>query len=359
MTVVKYMFVRLAAVFAGLACALAGVMFAIQWMRMGHALTLRDLDILVLSLVPMSSFVIPTAVLFSILLVLEHMSLGSEIVAMRACGVRNTTLFIPVILLALVCAGAHAAVTTTIGPVVAGMVKERLVRAAPKKILAFFEERSFNDRFKNVVIYVDAVNQKKRQLRGIFIEASKPHPMVIAAEKGTVDVRGAEIVLRLMHGSVFTSSDKVDRYIAFGEYAFTLEVDVADLLRIKSYDTATQAEFRRLIAENPTPKRIREYHNRYAFPIFNLLLAFVGICFGIQNPRSPRYTGFIVGMVTMICYYFLNVMGARLSGSGAISPVMGAWLPNTAFASFLAAFLAWRAGMREVATRRRVRLRQR
>ncbi|HPC48161.1 MAG TPA: LptF/LptG family permease, partial [Deltaproteobacteria bacterium] len=274
------------------------------------------------------------------------------IVAMRASGVRGPKLFAPVVALALACAVVHLAVTTTLGPLAAGKIRDRLVESAPRKILAFFEEREFSDRFKNVVMYVEAVNQRKRQIKGIFLETSSPAQVVVSAEKGTVDVDGTQVTLRLFKGSIFTQTDRADRYLTFGEYSFMLDADVVSLMRIKSYETATQGEFRRLISENPTPKRIREYHARYAFPVLNLLLAAIGIAFGVQNPRSPRYTGFLVGMATVMGYYLVNVMGARLTNAHAISPVWGAWLPDAAFTAFLVATASARMSLRAAKRRR-------
>jgi len=165
-------------------------------------------------------------------------------------------------------------------------------------------------------------------------------------------VDGGQVNLKLMNGSMFMEKGGVDRYLTFGEYSFILHADMAGLLRIKSYDTATQPEFRKMIAEKPTPKRIREYHNRYAFPVFNLLLAFVCIAFGIQDPRSPKYTGFIVGMATVIGYYLFQVLGGKLANSGGIDPAFGAWLPNMVFAGFLLGVAIWRSCMSGAMARR-------
>lgn len=57
----------------------------------------------------------------------------------------------------------------------------------PEEILAFIEEREFNDTFKGIVVYVEAVNQKKKQLKGIYIETSGRENAVITSEKGTIE----------------------------------------------------------------------------------------------------------------------------------------------------------------------------
>lgn len=337
-----YIFAHLMEVFSGTLAVLYSVMFIVQWIRIGRAVSFRDIDILLLAMVPMSAFVIPMSLLFSILLVLERLSVESEIIAMKACGVRSATLYTPILLLAVACLLVHTSVSTYLGPLSMKKIQSDLVKEAPKKILAFLEEREFNDTFKDIVVYVEAVNQKQRQMKGIYIETSGREHAVITSESGTIDAARGAITMRLKNGSVFMSTRQTDRFLTFDEYIFTLEADLTSQLRIKSYDTATQPEFRRLIQDRPTPKRIKEYHNRLSFPVFNLVLGLIGMTFGIQRPRSPRFTGFIIGIGTVLGYYLAFVFADRLVKVGAMDPVLGAWLPNVVFAASLSLVWGWR-----------------
>lgn len=339
MRIRRYIFTHLMEAFFGTLAVLYAVMFIVQWVRIGRALSIRDIDILLLAMVPMSSFVIPMGLLFSTLLVLERLSVESEIVAMKACGVRSGTIHTPILFLAIACMLVHTAIATYLGPLSMKKIQIDLVKEAPKKILAFLEEREFNDTFKDIVVYVEAVNQKKKELKGIYIETSGQENAVITSEKGTIDEGNGAITMRLRNGSVFIATNKADRYITFDDYIFTLEADFASQLRIKSYDTATQHEFRRLLEKKGNPKRIKEYHNRYAFPVFNLILGLVGISFGFQKPRSPRFTGFIVGLGTVLGYYLAFVLSDRLVKVGSMDPVFGAWFPNMVFSAIL--LLVW------------------
>lgn len=343
MRIRRYIFRSLIVVFSGTLAVLYGVMFIVQWIRIGRAITLRDMDILLLAMVPMSTFVIPMGLLFSVLMVLERLSVESEIIAMKSCGVRSLTIYTPVLVFSVASMLVHAAISTYLGPLSMKEIQDELVKEAPKKILAFLEEREFNDTFKDIVVYVEAVNQKKKELRGIYIETSEPERAVITSEKGTVDARGGIITMRLRNGSVFMTTSQVDRYITFEDYVFTLEADFTSQLRIKSYDTATLPEFKRLLEQKSSPKRVKEYHSRIAFPVFSLILGLVGITFGFQKPRSPRFTGFIVGLATVIGYYLVFVLSDRLVKVGTMDPFLGAWLPNLVFSAVLASVWMWRA----------------
>lgn len=342
MRIRRYILTHLIEVFSGTLAVLYGVMFIVQWIRIGRAISIKDIDILLLAMIPMSSFVIPMGLLFAILMVLERLSVESEIVAMKACGVRAGTIQAPILFLAISCMLVHLAISTYLGPLSMKKIETDLVKEAPKKILAFLEEREFNDTFKDIIVYVEAVNQKKKQLRGIYIETSGRESAVITSEKGTIDANQGAITMRLRNGSVFMASRQAERYLTFDEYIFTIEADFASQLRIKSYDTATQPEFKRLLEQKANPKRIKEYHNRYAFPVFNLILGLVGISFGIQKPRSPRFTGFIVGLGTVLGYYLVFVMSDRLVKVGVMDPLFGAWFPNMIFSVALMSVWTWR-----------------
>ena len=337
MRIERYIFLYLIEVFGGTLAVLYGVMLIVQWVSFGMALTIGDIDVLLLAMVPLSSFVIPMGLLFSILLVFERLSVESEVIAMKACGVRSYTIYAPVILLSICAMMAHLAISTNLGPVAMKTVQTRLIQSASQKIFSFLKEREFDDSFKDLLVYVESVNPQKKELKNVFIETSGDERSVITAENGTIDVNKNLIVMKLKKGSLFMSTKLSDRYLTFDEYRFFLEADFSGELRIKSFETTTQDEFRRLIKEDPSPKNIKEYYNRFAFPLLNLILGLVGISFGIVRPRSPRFTGFMIGLGTIVGYYFLFILADRMVKGGIMDPMLGAWFPDMIFSTILCA----------------------
>jgi lipopolysaccharide export LptBFGC system permease protein LptF len=145
------------------------------------------------------------------------------------------------------------------------------------------------------------------------------------------------IIMKLKKGSVYMDTKLADRYLTFDEYRFSLDAGFTRKLRIKSYESATQAEFRELIKVKPDPQKIKEYYNRISFPVLNLILGLVGISFGIVRPRSPRSIGFIIGIGTIIGYYFMYTFADRLVRAHIMAPFLGAWLPDLVFCIMLCA----------------------
>jgi lipopolysaccharide export system permease protein len=331
MRIKLYIFKTLIEVFLGTLAVLYGVMFIIQWIQVGNLLTISDADIIFLAMVPMSAFVIPMGLIFSTLLVLEKFSSESEIIAMKACGVHSRSIFAPFIFMSVIAMFTHLFISTYLGPISMKNIQVKLLQVAPQRIFSFLKEREFDDTFKNIIIYVESVNQRKQEFKSVFIETSGKDRAVISAEKGTLKATPGSIMMKLKKGSIFMSTKSVDRYLIFDEYAFSLEADFTNQLRIKTFDTATQDEFKKMIQKNHDPKLVKEYYNRIAFPVLNIILALVGISFGIVSPRSPRFTGFIVGIGTIVGYYLIYIMSDRAVKGQLLDPLFGAWIPNIIF----------------------------
>lgn len=327
--------------FAALA-VLAGVMIIVQWVQMGKLLTARDIDLVLLAMVPMGLYIIPMALLFSILMVLERLSTDSEIIAMQSCGVRKATFYRPAIEFAVLCVAVNLLISTYLGPLSMQKIQARLIQEAPKRMYAFLKERAFDETFKNMTIYVESVNPAKQRIRKIFIENTGKERYVLTAERGTIEVLKTQIMMKLENGSLFTQNGPLIRYLTFDEYDFFLDVNLGRKIGIRNWELATQPELKTMIAQKPVTKAIKEYHNRYAFPVLNLILGLTGVAFGIQRPRSPKYTGFIVGIGTIFGYYLIFTLADRLMRADMLAPFWGAWLPNILFCLFLIGLWFWR-----------------
>jgi LPS export ABC transporter permease LptF len=342
MLIQRYISASIAKAFLAALAVLSCVMIIAEWVQMGKFLTIRDSDLLLLATVPMGRYVIPMALLFGVLLVLERLSSDSEIIAMKACGVKKNALYRPVIEFSVLCMLINLAISTYLGPLSMERIQRRLIAEAPARIYSLIKERDFMETFKGVTIYVESVNPAKRRIQRIFIETQGKNHYIVTAERGSLDLKESKILMRLKNGSLFMESDPLIRYITFEEYDFLLDVNLGKELGIKTWETTTQPQLKEIITKDPDPKWVKEYHNRYSFPILNIILGLVGIAFGIQKPRSPRYTGFITGIGTIFGYYLLFLLADRLVKAKELSPVLGAWLPNIFFCLMLLGLWVWR-----------------
>ncbi|HQP32299.1 MAG TPA: LptF/LptG family permease [Deltaproteobacteria bacterium] len=342
MLIRRYIAAHIVKAFAASLAVLSGVMIIVQWLQMGSLLTIRDFDLVLLELVPMGRYIIPVALLFSILFVLERLSSESEVIAMQACGVTKASLYRPAIEIAVVCMLVNLAISLYGGPLSMQRIQTRLISEAPKRMYAFLKERDFDESFKGMTIYVQSVNPAKRRIQGLFIEDKGRDHHVITAERGAIEVVDDRVRLKLVNGSLYTARGPIVRYVTFKEYAFFLKVNFGRQVGIRNWEIATQPELKALIAQDPQVKWIKEYHNRLAFPVLNLILGVMGVAFGVQRPRSPKFTGFVVGIATIFGYYLVFLLADRLVRGGTLDPVIGAWTPDLVFCGLLAGLWLWR-----------------
>jgi lipopolysaccharide export system permease protein len=338
MIITRYILGHLIRLFIGACLVLYGVMLIVEVVKLGMVFSFRDIDVIAFALVPMAVVILPMALLFSILMVLERLSVESEIIAMQACGIPKRSLYMPVMALSIACMLIHMSISTFFGPMSMQKIQERFVKKAPEKVFAFIDERSFINTFKGFSLYIESVNQRTRTLGNVFIETKNTKGAghtVIAAERGTLEVKPTGILMKLSQGSVYMEAKKSVRYITFDEYDFFLNADLSGELSIRKNEVATQPQLARLIKKDPLPKYIKEYHNRIAFPLISLILAAVGMQFGIQKPRSPKYTGMVMGIGTIVCYYLCFLLADRLVKGRTLNPVLGAWLPDIIFCLIL------------------------
>ncbi len=176
MIIQKYILNHLARLFLGALLVLYGVMFIVEWIRIGQVISRDDFDIFLMALIPLAVFVLPMALIFSVLMALERLSIESEIIAMQACGIPRRTLYTPILMIAFLCLIVHLSISTYLGPLSMQRIQDRLVQKAPQKVYAFLQEREFINTFKGITLYIESVNQKKR---GSATCSSKPRERII------------------------------------------------------------------------------------------------------------------------------------------------------------------------------------
>ncbi len=340
----RYVFSNVLRSFTAILLVLSAVALIAEWMRFGSIISIKDIDLLMLSLLPVATFAIPMSVLFSVLLVMDRLSSDSEIIAMKASGITWHSIYAPVLVFSAMCMVVHLAISTYIGPMAMAKLQQRVMREAKQKIYSFIEERDFQTMFRGLIVYVDAVDRASHELRGIFIETFGAHPSVITAKMGYIKLGKTRLTLTLKHGSIFTSPKDIFRYVTFDEYTFSINANLSRELSFRPYDSATLPQLRQMIRKNPNQDWIKEYHSRLALPVLNLILGMIGITFGYQGPaRGTRRRGFLIGIGTIVAYYMVFVLSSRLAKGEIIGPVAGAWLPDIIFGLVLAALWIWRS----------------
>jgi lipopolysaccharide export system permease protein len=127
--------------------------------------------------------------------------------------------------------------------------------------------------------------------------------------------------------------------LRFQELRMTLGEGQAPIFRPRGADereyTLTELWQRRF--EPPPGVRrsdmVAEFHSRVTRVLSVLFLPLLGIPLALGRRRSDRSYGLALGLLVLIIYNQVLDLGKNIAETGAISPLLGLWLPLLAFAS--------------------------
>ncbi len=290
-------------------------------------------------------FVLPMAVMMAVLLAFMRMAADNEILVLKSAGV-SLYKILPMVLAIIGC-GALATLMMT----VYGMPQGKLaIKRLTYETLAThanvgLQERTFNNRFEKVTLYVNAVDTQSMQLKDVFIE-DRRNPQVIAtivAPAGQL-IRIPErraVRLRLFNGLI----NRVERaeqsagVLHFATYDFEFNFKQADKLaryKRKDEDEMNLAELDahiRNVRSDPKDfyKAVIEYHSKFSIPAACLALGLLAIPLGVELKSSRKSAGLGTGLSLFVLYYIMMSAGRSLAEVGVVDPALGLWLPNAVF----------------------------
>lgn len=307
------------------------------------------------TLPPILGFTLPMAVLVGVLIGLGRLSADSEIVALHACGISLRRLLVPVGFIAIVGGAATLATTFWLSPasVRTGtrLEAELISSQAPFEV----QPRVFDERFPQLVLYVQDVEAAATRWRGVFLASSGnaaagllahvgagPSGKSAADESAITIAESAQIVsggkgqieLHLGSGSVheYNPQDPA-RYdvTTFGEMDVPIEITPATTAQSSNVtikDSGRTVES--LMADNGPGWRDAhvELQRRIAFPAACIVFALLGVPIGVRPRRGGRAAGLILTLALIGAYYFLFVYGYHTALQGRIAPWAGVWAAN-------------------------------
>lgn len=296
-------------------------------------------DIALLFLYTMSSFLmltLPFSFLMGILIAFGRMSADSEIVALKASGVRLGQMMRPTMFIATGIAIMTALLSLWLAPASNNAFRKKLFDIASNRASTGIQAQVFNTEFDNIVLYTSAIEDNTGKMSGVFIsdERLDSDPSIIAASNGQIisDSEAEILTLHLENGSVHreTISDGEPAYqvIAFNTYDINLDIGGGLIQRgdnrKKKLNQLNGKEL--LAARNAAkdPEKLMlyavEFLDRILLPITPLLFALIGVPFGIQSSRSGRGGGFAIGLVIFMVYYLVYSLNKTLTLDLGITP---------------------------------------
>jgi len=287
-------------------------------------------------------FIIPMSVMIAILLVFLQMSGENEIVALNSSGLSIYGLLPPVIIFCFMGCMLTGFMTFYGMPKGQTALKNLLFRVISSNIEIGLKERTFNDKFEDVMIYINKIDPKNHELLDVFIEDQRTKgvasTIVAPRGRGVLGPSKQAFYLKLKNGSIIqTSLDKRSAHSIYFD-SYTLKLDLNQSVSKHSEGAKDEIEMNfgeireYLKNENNNGKQytkvLMEFHKKFSFPIACLALGILAVPLGVQTKSSKKAAGLGLSLVYFLLYYLLLSIGWGLSESGIYPPIIGMWAPN-------------------------------
>ncbi len=287
-------------------------------------------------------FIIPMSVMMAVLLTFLRLSSDNEIVALKSCGLSIYRLLPPVLVFALL-GGLLTAFITLYGvPQSKKNLEEMALRMAASNVDIGLKERTFNDAFKDVMLYINKIDPQTKKLRDIFIEDKRQPDIVstVVAPEGQLFSEPEKFIFHLLlsNGTIHQTNLKKRSAtsIQFDTYklSFDFRKEIAHVeKRDKHREEMSIAELRQYLKDSAIKdegyyKVKIVLHRRFAIPVACLAMGLIAFPLGIQSKTTKRSFGLILCLFFFFLYYLLLTVGYAFGEDGTYPPEIGMWLPN-------------------------------
>jgi len=308
-----------------------------------YSINLTSVVMLLLYTIPhFLEFVIPISVMVSVLLTFMRLAGDNEIVAIKAGGFSLYRLLPPVIAFCL--AGAVLTAFMTISGVPWGRLafKKLTYEIASSHIDIGLKERTFNEMFKGVLIYINRVDIKNKIIADVFIEdyRDKNISSTIVSPEGVIFSDPAKLFfkIRLYNGLI----NRVDiekrsvQTINFGTYDINLDINKVgyNLKKVKKKEKEMSLSELRVYLKKKSPddskyvQALLEYYRKFSIPFACFALGLLAVPLGVQTSSAKRSYGIGLGLFFILLYYLLMSAGFVFGEAGLYPPVIGMWIPD-------------------------------
>jgi LPS export ABC transporter permease LptG len=289
--------------------------------------------------------VIPMSMLLGVLLMLQRLSGGSELVAMQAGGIGLARIVAPVLLIALVVSFLALLAQETLVPAATGQAAY-LREAVIKHLNPLGSNLTVSTELPNggrQVTHVDAIDPATQQLLGVtvlqFDAHGEPRLMIFGRRATFQDPTYTFLDAHSYHyeqdGNTQTSIDP------------RLTVDIGgspnDLARsavLTNPEEMSRAQIgTQLASGNLSEPQVRTFRATYdaklARPFASFVFALIAVPFGLRPARGSG-TGLGFGLAVAIVFVYYVVATLFLAIGGAVGWLSGiaAWAPNVLFTAF-------------------------
>jgi lipopolysaccharide export system permease protein len=293
-------------------------------------------------------YIVPMSIMMAVLMAVLRMSSDNEIMALKAGGVSIYRLLTPVLIFSLSGTLITGYMTIFGVPLAADRFKTLLFDVATANLNVSLKERTFNDNFKQIMLYVNKIDPQSGELYNVLIEDSR-NPVVnntVVARTGRLFGEPKEMVyhLRLFDGTInqMDMRDRSSHTIYFKTYDIRLDLKNAFStagISNKTPDEMTLSNLRAYLQQAKAGKgdyfgALLQYYKKFSIPVACLAMGLLALPLGIQTRSSKKGFGVGLGLIFFLLYYILLSVGTAFGENGSYPPMVGMWMPNVILGGF-------------------------
>src|SRR4030095_12624361 len=298
---------------------------------------------LTIALVPnVIAFTCPMAVLVGVIIGLSKMQSDSELVAIRASGVGNLQITIPILVIGILLS-IFAFVINLYGvPLAARIVPQGAIQTAIYKLESPIEPGVFNTEIAGYTIYVKDGDIEAGQWQNIFVHNEDDRTgtvRLITSRSGRIDSSGelSELVLENAVATTFNNSPGQQKFVSerIGDVRFAIKTKRGELIqKLSSADMTPEelglAQLSAYASGKDGAERTEAQilsQPRLALSVTPLIFCLLGTALVLRFNRRGRGFGIVVALACLICYYLLAFLGEQLARTEKISVFEGSLIP--------------------------------
>lgn len=285
-------------------------------------------------------FTVPMAVLLAVITSLGRLSADGEIISLKATGVSLYQIALPFLIFSFVGSLITGYLTLYLLPWSSTSFRTLLFtmsRTCSEKML---KEKTFNDDFEGLVIYVDEIDKRERKMKNLLISDRRDFGIynTIIAKEGYIltDPDFNRVNLKLFDGTVHRLGKNLKAYqmVKFQSYDIALNLAVgSNSKQVKKYQEMGLQELRKELTNLRKEKKdtiqvSMEIHKKFTFPYACIVFGIIGIPLGIQPRRSARSYSIVLSLGVFLLYYIMISIGEVLIKIGWMPIFVGAWFAN-------------------------------
>lgn len=298
---------------------------------------------LTIALVPnVIAFTCPMAMLVGTIIGLTKMQGDSELVAIRAAGVGNLQIALPIMILGVLLSIFAFIVNLEGVPLAATLVRNVALQTAIKKLESPIEPGVFNTEVAGYTIYVKGGDFETGRWKNIFIyREDRPNNnlRLITSQKGRIDTTGqlSELVLENAVVTTIPIEPGQGKYVSenIGEVRLAIQTKRSDLINKLSASQISPeelglAQLSEYAASSDGKVRIEAqilWQRRIILSITPLIFCLLGTVIVLRFNRGGRGFGTVLALAVLIGFYLLAFLGEQLARTGKISVFQGSLLP--------------------------------